>query len=199
MPYLLRVCLPDVPGSLGRLASAIGAAGGDIEAIEIVEKRRDGTAVDDVFLEMVDGTMPDAIVSACVELSGVDVLWINRYAAGGNVFLDLEAVEDLTGQPGRARDRLVDLLPVVFRSDWGARVHRHRGVLRATEAAPDGLGWHEVGRPQLVEGPDDDLVVACPLGPDEAVLIGRRGGPEFLDSELARLEHLAHLAVSIAS
>ena len=199
MPYLLRVCLPDVPGSLGRLASAIGEAGGDIEAIEIVEKRRDGTAVDDVFLEMVDGTMPDGIVSACVELSGVDVLWINRYAAGGNVFLDLEAVEDLTGQPGRARDRLVDLLPVVFRSDWGARVHRERGVLRATEAAPDGLGWHEVGRPQLVEGPDDDLVVACQLGPDEAVLIGRRGGPEFLDSELARLEHLAHLAVSIAS
>lgn len=199
MSYLLRVGLPDVPGSLGRLASAIGEAGGDIEAIEIVEKRRDGTAVDDVFLEMVDGTMPDAIVSACVELPGVEVLWINRYAAGGNVFLDLEAVEDLTGHPGRARDRLVDLLPAVFRSDWGARVHRERGVLRATEVAPEGLVWHEVDKPQLVEGPDEDLVVACPLGPDEAVLIGRRGGPQFLDSELARLQHLAHLAVSIAS
>src|SRR5918997_5320502 len=98
MPFLLRVELPDVPGSLGRLATAIGEAGGDIEAIEIVEKRHDGTAVDDVFLEMVDGTMPDAIVSACVELPGVEVLWINRYAAGGNVFLDLEAVEDLTAK-----------------------------------------------------------------------------------------------------
>ena len=39
---LLRVELPNVPGSLGRLATAIGAAGGDIESIEIVEKR--GTA-----------------------------------------------------------------------------------------------------------------------------------------------------------
>ena len=199
MPYLLRVCLPDIPGSLGRVATAIGEAGGDIEAIEIVEKRRDGTAVDDVFLEMVDGTMPDAVVSACVELPDVEVLWINRYAAGGNVFLDLEAVEDLTGQPGRARDRLVDLLPVVFRSDWGARVHRERGVIRATAAAPDGLAWTEVTAPGLVQGPDDDLVVACPLGPDEVVLIGRRGGPEFLDSELARFQHLAHLAVSIAT
>ena len=28
MSYLLRVELPDVPGSLGRLASAIGSAGG---------------------------------------------------------------------------------------------------------------------------------------------------------------------------
>ena len=37
MPFLLRVELPDVPGSLGRLASAICLAGGDIEAIEIVE------------------------------------------------------------------------------------------------------------------------------------------------------------------
>ena len=199
MPYLLRVCLPDVPGSLGRVATAIGEAGGDIEAIEIVEKRYDGTAVDDVFLEMVEGTMPDSVVSACTDIEGVSVLWITRYAAGGNVFLDLEAVEDLTAKPHRARDRLVDLLPVVFRSDWGARVHRGRGVLRATEAAPDGLVWHEVARPSLVEGPDEDLVVACPLGGDEVLLIGRRGGPEFLDSELARLQHLAHLAVSIAS
>jgi ACT domain len=199
VPYLLRVCLPDVPGSLGRVATAIGEAGGDIEAIEIVEKRHDGTAVDDVFLEMVGGTMPDAVVSACVELPDVEVLWINRYAAGGNVFLDLEAVEDLTGRPERARDRLVDLLPVVFRSDWGARIQRERGVARATQAAPEGLVWHEVARPQLVEGPDDDLVVACPLDADEVLLIGRRGGPEFLDSELARLQHLAHLAVSISS
>ena len=199
MPYLLRVCLPDVPGSLGRVATAIGEAGGDIEAIEIVEKRFDGTAVDDVFLEMVEGTMPDSVVSACVELPGVEVLWINRYAAGGNVFLDLEAVEDLTANRGRAPARLVELLPVVFRSDWGARVHRERGVVQATAAAPDGLAWTEIAEPGEVEGPDEDLVVACPLGPDEVLLIGRRGGPEFLDSELARLEHLANLARSIAS
>ena len=30
---LLRVEIPDVPGSLGRLASAIGSAGGNIDAI----------------------------------------------------------------------------------------------------------------------------------------------------------------------
>jgi hypothetical protein len=33
---------------------------------------------------------------------------------------------------------------------------------------------------------------------DEIVVIGRRGGPEFLDSELARLGHLAGLAASIS-
>ena len=102
MPFLLRVELPDVPGSLGRLASAIGEAGGDIEAIEIVEKRPDGTAVDDVLLEVPGGTMPDSIVSACTQLDGVRVVWISRYAAGGNLFLDLEAVEELTAKIGRA-------------------------------------------------------------------------------------------------
>ncbi|QBR92702.1 ACT domain-containing protein [Nocardioides euryhalodurans] len=199
MPYLLRVSLPDVPGSLGRVATAIGEAGGDIEAIEIVEKRYDGTAVDDVFLEMVDGTMPDTIVSACTQLTGVEVLWINRYAAGSNVFLDLEAVEDLTAHPARALDRLVELLPVVFRSDWAARVHRERGVLVSTAAAPDEVAWVDVSAPGPLEDEDDDLVLACPLGPDEALLIGRRGGPEFLDSELARVKHLASLARSIAT
>jgi hypothetical protein len=33
---------------------------------------------------------------------------------------------------------------------------------------------------------------------DELVLFGRRGGPDVLDSELARLGHLAALAASIA-
>ena len=136
MPFLLRVELPDVPGSLGRLASAIGESGGDIEAIEIVEKRHDGTAVDDVLLEMHGSSMPDSIVSACNALEGVTVLWINRYAAGGNLFLDLEAVEELTADPEKALDRVVDLLPDVFRADWAARVHRLHGLGQRTNGAP---------------------------------------------------------------
>jgi hypothetical protein len=196
MPFLLRLSLPDVPGSLGRVASAIGEAGGDIEAIEIVEKR-DGTAIDDVFLEMVAGAMPDQIVSACTAIEGVDVLWISRYAAGGNVFLDLEAVERMTADPAHAYDRLVDLAPVVFRSDWGARVGTD-GVRHATTAAPSLLLQPEVSAPERIEADDTELRVATPLGDDEVLVLGRRGGPEFLDSELARLAHLANLAHSIA-
>ena len=199
MPFLLRVELPDVPGSLGRLAGAIGEAGGDIEAIEIVEKRHDGTAVDDVLLELPPTAMPDTIVSACNQLPGVHVVWISRYGAGGNLFLDLEAVEDLTANPTEALDRLVDLLPVTFRADWAARVQRADGLRYTTEAAPTDLPFVELVRTERVEveGDDVNVMVAARLGGNEIVVVGRRGGPEFLDSELARVGHLAGLAMSI--
>jgi hypothetical protein len=193
--FLMRVQLPDVPGSLGRLATAIGAGGGDIEAFEIVDKRVDGTAVDDVLLDTVPGAMPDSIVSACNALEGVQVLWIGRYLAGGNLFMDLEVVEALTADPETALDRLVDLLPVTFRCEWAARVDGTT-VLSRTEGAPTTI---EVARVDDVERrtADDDLLVLAPLGDGQTVVIGRRGGPEFLDSELARFGHLVNLAASI--
>ena len=199
VPYLLRVELPDVPGSLGRVATAIGMAGGDIEAIEIVEKR-DGTALDDVLLETAPGAMPDSIVSACNSLEGVDVVWISRYAVGGNLTLDLEAVEELTTAPELALDRLIDLLPDTFRVDWGARLHRVDGILHATNAAPEELAFVELdgaGRIDPPEVSDVTVYAAARLDGNEIIVVGRRGGPEFLDSEIARLGHLGGLAMTI--
>jgi hypothetical protein len=192
--------LPNVPGSLGRLASAIGAAGGDIEAIEIVEKRADGTDVDDVLLDMVDGAMPDSVVSACNTVDGVRVLWISRYLAGGNLFPDLEVVEQLTSEPERALDLLVEALPVAFRCEWAARVAVGAGgatIERASEGAPLAVELRPaagVARQSL----GDDLLAIAPIGHARVVVLGRRGGPEYLDSELARLGHLVALAASIA-
>ncbi len=197
MPYLFRVELPDVPGSLGRVATAIGEAGGDIEAIEIVEHRHDGTAVDDVLLEIDHGVMPDSVVSACSALEGVRVLWISRYAAGGNLFLDLEAVEELTAHPVEALDRLVELLPATFRADWAVRVGRE-GMLKRTGAAPEQFAWTDVAKACRLDSGDDNILVAAPLPDGQFVVIARRGGPEILDSELARLSHLVALAVSIS-
>jgi hypothetical protein len=197
---LLRVELPNVPGSLGRLASAIGAAGGDIEALEIVEKRADGTDVDDVLLDMVDGAMPDSVVSACNAVEGVRVLWISRYLAGGNLFPDLEVVEALTTEPEVALDRLVETLPVAFRCEWAARVATTESgfdIECATEGAPSSVVLEpSSGLSRQVVG--DDLVAIAPIGHGRVVAIGRRGGPAYLDSELARLGHLVSLAVSIA-
>jgi len=210
MSFLLRVALPDVPGSLGRLASSIGLAGGNIDAIEIVEHGSDGQAVDDVFLTMDSGVMPDSIVSACNSLDGVEVLWISRYTAGGNLFLDLEVVESMTLEPERALDKLVESLPEAFRVDWGAQLRRTDAgadVVRRTTAAPetipDSIGWPDDlarGTRLVVPEPWSSVIAAgCPLGTDaDMIVIARRGGPPILDSEIARLRHLCALADSIA-
>ena len=105
----------------------------------------DGTAVDDVLLEMAPGAMPDSVVSACNQLDGVEVLWISRYAAGGNLFLDLEVVEELTANPGSALDTLVGLLPVTFRVDWAARLAAPTTAARSR--------WRPAPRPAQSRGP----------------------------------------------
>lgn len=209
MSYLLRVELPDVPGSLGRLASAIGSAGANIEAIEIVAKDPAGaSAIDDVFIAPDPGVMPDSIVSACTQLEGVRVLWISRYAAGGNLFLDLEAVESMTQQPAEAVERLVEAVPVVFRVDWGVRLRRkgdgavvEHGTTAAPGTIPDGIGWPQQPSGAVRVDPPEEwselVLAAAPLDEDEVIVAGRRGGPGFLESEIARLGHLVAMAASL--
>lgn len=215
MPFLLRVVLPDRPGSLGLVASALGTAGADIEAIEVVERRPDGSAVDDVVVELPGPAMPEDLVSACSRVPGVHVEWISRYSAGGSLFLDLEAVEEMTRQPGDALAVLVDLLPGAFRSDWAALVTAVGATLTSdfsSHTAPDLEGLEvpalPFGRASRVDPPESwgahrgaDLILAGAriLDSDHMLLLGRGGGPDILDSELARLGHLASLASSIAA
>ena len=43
-----------------------------------------------------------------------------------------------------------------------------------------------------------NLYAGARIDGNSVVVIGRRGGPEFVDSELARLGHLVSLAASLA-
>ncbi len=208
MSHLLRIALPDVPGSLGAVASALGAVGVNIEAIEVVEHRTDGVAVDDFFIRLQPGVMPDAAVSSVMRLDEVEVLWVSRYPTAGSLHLDLEAVELIAQQPGRAHQVLTEILPRTFRADWAMVVVRDGNGIRvtsATPAAPEMVDacrdWFPLAQAGRLDAPQPwkaALVGAAPLGSaDVIVVIGRHGGPEILSSELARLAHLATLAASI--
>lgn len=215
MSYLLRVVLPDEPGSLGAVASAIGAAGGDIAGVDVVEHRGDGCAVDDFLVDLPAGRLPDTLVSACSSIPGVVVEFVGHYSPGADLHRDLEAVEAMTSDPRRAAEVLVDLVPGVFRSGWALLVSladERPAVQHAAGGAPSITGepvpWLPAPRPVRIstdgawapESWHDVVAVAAPLeSPERVVVFGRDGGPEILDSELARLSHLAALATTITA
>ena len=59
MSYLLRVLLPDRPGMLGAVATALGETGADILSVDVVE-RAAGVAVDDLIASWPPAGLPTA-------------------------------------------------------------------------------------------------------------------------------------------
>ena len=72
--YVVRIALPDRPGALGLVASRIGAVGGDIVAINILE-RQDGRAVDEFVVE-IGNELIDLLQSEIHEVDGVSIVEI---------------------------------------------------------------------------------------------------------------------------
>jgi hypothetical protein len=72
--YKLQVSLPDRPGSLGMLASAIGSAGADIRELQVM-KTEDGIGFDEITVA-VPGTNTDDLVEILDSIGGVSVLSI---------------------------------------------------------------------------------------------------------------------------
>jgi ACT domain-containing protein len=73
--YVVRIALPDRPGALGLVASRIGAVGGDIVAINILE-RDGGQAVDEFVVEIGGHHLVELLQSEIHEVDGVNVLEI---------------------------------------------------------------------------------------------------------------------------
>jgi hypothetical protein len=70
--FRLQLSLPDRPGALGLLASAIGAAGGDIRALVVV-KSEGGRGFDDVTVA-VPGSDPTDLLDVLGSIGGVEVI-----------------------------------------------------------------------------------------------------------------------------
>jgi len=200
---LLRILLPDRPGSLGAVASAMGTAGADIAAIEIVEKGV-GFAIDHFMLTLPPGAMPDNLVSVVNLVPGVKVLWLSRHPEGWGLESDIEALEKMTADPGRAAEILTQSAPTVFYCQWAGLLDTRSGtVIHTSEMAPD-LDPRAIEQLAPLEGtrrfelPDgwienwgQTAIALSPIGADRCIVLGRLGGPEFLDSEMSRLQHLS--------
>ena len=200
---LMRVRLPNRPGALGTLASALGAIGADISLAEIVEKR--GSAeVDELILDLPTGQTVESLVAACDRLAGVQVEWVRNYPRGGGIDLDVELHRRMAADSARARETLVSAAPLVFRAQWS--------LLLQVSAVPE-VTFSTPGAPRLdstsaerlrpfdtihrvvlesgwLPGWDAHHAVVAPMSPQQVIVVGRRGEPPFFRSELTRLAHL---------
>ena len=214
MSYLLRLVLPDRPGMLGAVATALGEAGGDIVSLDVVE-RGPGGAVDDLVVALPPGGLADALITAAQRVPGVVVESLRPYHAAGaqDLHRDLELVDVLAASPGDGLRLLVANAPGVFRAGWAVLLEAGPTVLCTSPGAPDvsrlelpwlpltaarRMGSREPWVPESWTSLGTELAAAPVGSPERAVLVGRPGGPRFRASEVLRLTHLAGIAATVA-
>jgi hypothetical protein len=220
--FLLRLVVPDRPGVLGAVATALGAAGVDIVSLDVLE-RGGGLAVDDVVVDLPPDRLPDSLITAVSAVPGVEVESLRPFAGPLDTHRELDLLDALAHavspqDPSLAGKLLAAELPRVFHSGWatvllaGPNAGAAGEVLAASEAAPsfDGLQlpWMPLTAPRLLPSDDRWLpdrwremaieMMAAPYGDGGAVVLGRSGGPAFRRSELLRLVHLVGIAASVA-
>jgi hypothetical protein len=212
--FLLRVVLPDKPGSLGAVATALGAAGADILGVDVVE-RTNGHAVDDLAVELPPGRPPDVLVTAAESVPGVEVESLRPHPGRLDTHRELALIEEITNDPKEGLTLLAEGVPRIFRAAWaivvvreGTRAYRLAQSAAAPETTAADLPWLPLERTtvidprvQWVPTPWTDLdtdLAAAPLGlAPRALVVGRPGGPGFRPSELARLTHLSGIVATV--
>jgi ACT domain len=217
MTYLLRMVLPDRPGSLGAVATALGAAGVDIESLDVIERGPDG-AVDDLVVGLPDSGLADALISAAQSVPGVHVESLRPHPRAAETVRDLDIVDALASRPGEALAQLAMLVPEAFRAQWAmvleATPFALPRIVAASANAPrerefatpwmplasvHRFTWGESWIPEAWTERNVELAAAPVNGPYQAILLARAGGPSFRPSELMRLAHLSGLAGTMAA
>ena len=136
--HVIRLWLPDRPGTLGRVAAAIGSVGADVTGIEILE-RGAGMAIDEVTIDVPDTTSVDDVVVALARVDGVAVEDVRRLDDErlDHGVMGLSVLADFIESNGDV-DVLVSGLRRLLEADWVAVVDRDSSaVLVASGEVPD--------------------------------------------------------------
>jgi hypothetical protein len=217
LSYLLRLVLPDRPGALGAVATALGHVGADILSVDIVE-RTPGFAVDDLVIDLPADRLADSLITAALSVEAVTVESIRPYAGHIDTHRELELLDSISETPENAPQLLADGLPRIFRAGWALVMQMlpegasgMATVIARSAAAPEfdelEAPWWPLEHSQILDvtqswAPSDwdrlGTEVAATLFGDRVVLVGRPGGLVWRTGELVRLNHLTGIAASVS-
>jgi hypothetical protein len=184
--YVVRMWLPDRPGALGQVAGRIGAVRGEIVGIEILE-RGGGRAIDELVVELPDGSLTELLVNEIQQVDGVDVEEVRPVAeALHDPRLDaLETAAILVGATSSADllDALVTHARRVIGGAWAAVVSLDERDAVVAEGPIPPVAWllafvagsQESARVSSGESGADDLVWAPLPAAGLALVLGREG------------------------
>ncbi len=221
MSYLIRVSLPDIPGSLGQLAESFGVIDADIKSVDIVETSLDGTVTDDIVVELPTGVMVDTLITAVASVDGAEVDSIRPFTGRVDRRGQIQMLARIASKSGNLNDtlgELVGVIPGALTSSWAVVLRNGpEGLQRvaASQAAPEDDGstpaqinianacvldpetdeWAPRSWFQL-----DTALTITPLhGTDLMLTVGRVGGPDFLASEVSQIGDLGTIIGAMLS
>ena len=206
----LRISLPDRPGSLGRVATALGAAGADIARVDVLGGES-GQALDDVFVELSGREHLDRVQLALDRIAGVRVLGAQHPVPPVTGHTELELVDRVLSRPARAVQTLVDGAPAALGADWCAVLEWGGAGLPETVLAVSAgcpgkeavmvtapLRLQPVRLPRPEGGEPYGGAAVIPLSPTAAgLLLVRESGPDYHPAELWRLGQLGEVCGSV--
>lgn len=218
MSYLIRVQLPDLPGSLGELAEAIGLVDGNIQSVDVIEVLPDATVVDDIVVHLPKSSMADTLITAIRTVDGAEVDSIRPFTGTVDRRGQIRMLADVAAHRrniATAMSELVKVMPRSMTATWVIVLNVDGEISRvaASQAAPaDDRSTPpdiDVQKARVLDPETEDWIpeswalldstlAATPLGSAGMVLIvGRTGGPNFLASEVEHLGSLGQIVGTI--
>jgi hypothetical protein len=202
----IRVRLPDRPGSLGKVARILGAAGADVAQMAVLE-RDNGRALDDFTVAWPAGAGIDRLCDGLASIPGVDIVGIWPTDEPQGAYPDAALIGQLASDPERGAVTLADAVPALLSSDWaglaetgpdGEPVLVHTSTGGLTGARPPSL---EPVRPRAFTSGDGTQYAICPVatasGSSLILVVARTGAPPFHRTEVFRLEQLVGAAEAV--
>lgn len=202
--FVMRVWLADRPGALGAVASRIGAVGGDVIGIDILE-HGEGRVIDELTIDLPSEELIPLMLAKVAELDAVDVEDI-RSVVGGLPHPLVDPLEIAAGLlPERTVAGLFEALVAgigsAFAADWVVVVEPEGPTVLASSAgAPAGpwldafvTGTRSAARESGAAASASDVAWAGLEVSGLALLVGRDGRP-FRARERRQLATLARVA-----